>query len=128
MAPTTTIRNLILAALCATSATASYIQVNYYYDGGCSDYASQPPNVPYGSVYNWSWDHSGSANIANCDDYDFCSCTFFTQSNGGGPRYTVQPGSCATNWPYGFKSFECTYGNYFPKEKRSVEETVEGNI
>jgi hypothetical protein len=128
MAPITTLLNLILAALlCATSTTAAYIQVNYYYDGGCTDYASQAPNVPNNANYNWSWGGSGSANIANCDGYDFCYCTFYTQPNGGGASRGIDVGGCASNYPQGYQSFTCEYG-YFFKEKRSVGGTTEGNF
>jgi hypothetical protein len=128
MAPITTFRNLILAALlCATLTTARYIQVNYYYDGGCADYASQAPNVPNDAIYNWSWGGSGSANIANCNGYEICQCTFFTQPNGGGARFEVDFGDCASDYPNGFKSFICEYAG-FSKGKRSVGGTAEGNL
>jgi hypothetical protein len=128
MAPITTLRNLILAALlCAISTTARSFQVNYYYDGGCSDYASQAPNVPNNAIYNWSWGGSGSANIANCDGYDICYCIFYTQPNGGGSRFEVDYGVCASNWPNGFKSFVCQY-EQFKEGKRIVEGTAEGNL
>ncbi|KAI2629347.1 hypothetical protein GGS26DRAFT_592014 [Hypomontagnella submonticulosa] len=87
----------------------SAIQVNYYKDGGCSDYATSIKNVPSdGSCYNYEWNGSNSANIANCD-WPNCECIFFTDGNCQNPKYSAVWGSdnCASNWGGGFHSFTC---------------------
>jgi hypothetical protein len=98
----------LMAAL-AASASAAGIHINYYTDGGCSNYASSPPNVPIdGGCYNWQWNGANSANIANCD-YKECWCTFYTQPNcqGAAQALTYSGDNCASNWGQGYVSFKC---------------------
>src|SRR6266699_2547802 len=80
-------------------------QVNYYYDGGCSQYAATPPNVQLDeSCYNYQWTNMNSANIAACDD-EYCSCCFYADGNCRGDCIPVNwAGSdCASNWGPGFQ-------------------------
>jgi len=100
----------LVSLLGATLATAANIQVNYYTDGGCTAYASTPPNTPTnGGCYNWQWTGSNSANIANCNGFRQCTCLFYTQPNCGGAVEAAQYGgnNCASNWGAGFVSFRC---------------------
>jgi hypothetical protein len=87
----------------------NYIQVNYYWDGGCTDYALDIPNPPE-SMFDYAYTNTNSANIANCN-YGYCSCTFYTGPNGEGSSQTVTYPSpnCASNWGGGFQSFSCVY-------------------
>ena len=100
-----------LLAAFAVSASAANIHVNYYTDGGCSSYASSPPNVPTNGIscYNWNWTGANSANIADCNGFRQCSCLFFTQDNCQGAVQSVTYGgnNCASNWGHGFVSFRC---------------------
>jgi hypothetical protein len=97
------------AFLAFVPALASAMNVNYYSDGGCSNYVSSPPNVPAdGSCYNWQWSGSNSANIANCD-YGTCVCSFHVDANCGGPYEQIEYGvnDCASYYGTGFQSFAC---------------------
>lgn len=91
------------------------IQVNYYYDGGCSDFAVSPPNVPNalgsGDSYGYQWTYSNSANVANCDGYLVCVCLFYTGPNLEGSVQVADYGghNCASDWGVGFQSFQCFY-------------------
>ena len=86
------------------------LQINYYTDGGCSSFASSPPN-PFtdNSCYNWQISGTNSANIANCDGFSTCDCSFYTQPNCGGASQSASFGgnNCASNWGQGFSSFKC---------------------
>lgn len=123
-----TLRGLTLGVLfsSATLTVGQYIQVNYYYDGGCSDYAIDIPNPPNDSNYNYQYSNTNSANIANCDSYDYCSCNFYTQPNSSGPMEAADyyGDNCASNWGGGFQSFTCVYGYNNDGYKR----TVSGNL
>lgn len=116
--PTGRMRCLI-PFIAATTALASNIQVNYYYDAGCSDYAVEVDNVPT-DCFTWGWRGSNSANIAKCvnpatgqERQNGCQCQYYTQPNCQGPseyRYWIDYGfdpSCASNPSQGFQSFQC---------------------
>jgi hypothetical protein len=111
--------------LSSTPAVGQYIQVNYYWDGGCADFALDIPNPPYGN-FNYAYTGTNSANIANSDGYDWCYCNFYTQPNGGGAVEALDyyGNNCASNWGEGFQSFDCSFGYNDYKEKR----TVTGNL
>ncbi|KAI1206001.1 uncharacterized protein F4807DRAFT_464009 [Annulohypoxylon truncatum] len=91
----------------ATAATA--IQVNYYTDGGCTQFNTSPPNVPTdGSCYQYQFSGTNSANVANCD-HSVCECIFYTGANCQGAQdVAISPGdNCASNYGPGFQSFRC---------------------
>ncbi len=69
------------------------------YDGGCTDYASSPPNVPTdNSCYNWNWGGSNSANIGQCGDDALCECAFFAKDGCQGSSKKASDGdSCASD-------------------------------
>jgi hypothetical protein len=112
-----TIRSLTLAVLLSsatlTVAQSTYMQVNYYWDGGCTDYALSIPWPPDNEIYNYAYTNTNSANIANCDGYDYCECTFYAGPDGTGESWSASyyvAENCASNWGGGFQSFNCQYG------------------
>jgi hypothetical protein len=93
----------------ATSVTAT-IKVQYYKDGGCTDYAIEfnPPNG--GSCWGYEWGGTRSANIASCSGKNLCYCEFYSETNCNGGKWTAEYGhsNCASNWSGGgFKSMKC---------------------
>ncbi|KAK3990436.1 hypothetical protein QBC44DRAFT_307542 [Cladorrhinum sp. PSN332] len=121
MKPTTLIT--ILAPL------VNGIQVNYYWDGGCGDFALDIPNVPSGSCYNYAWSNTNSALVASCEGYRTCSCTFYTQDNCGGPAQSRSiGGGCASNWGWGFRSFRCVGSVGWPGLRSASGSEVEGAV
>ena len=63
------------------------MQINYYWDGGCTNYAAQVDwdSTWYG-CYNYYVSGTWSNSIATCRSAYGCSCTFYSNSNcaGGG--------------------------------------------
>jgi hypothetical protein len=94
-----------------TAATAATLKVNYYSDGGCSNYmTSLTPTTDY-YCYDYVWTGSNSANIADCTfPNGKCLCTFYTQPHCKGAQQTVVYGAdnCASNWGRGFYSMRCS--------------------
>jgi hypothetical protein len=90
--------------------TASQIKAQYYYDGGCTDYAVEF-YPPVGGCYNYAWSSSNSANIAHVTGIDgTVRCTFFTQQDCKGASQITTEGTnqdCASNWGAGFTSVSC---------------------
>ncbi|TVY47285.1 hypothetical protein LCER1_G008519 [Lachnellula cervina] len=124
----TTISTFVLGAFLSTAtsvAAGNYIQVNYYKDGGCKDFAAKIENPPQGKDYDYAYGGSNSASIANCNGYSYCECTFYTNQGSSGPSETANWGgsNCASNYGSGFKSFTCSYGSFIKRE-----EEVSGNI
>ena len=75
---------LAFAPLFATLAVASYIQLNYYYDDSCTEFASSPPVVPLdldGGVYNWEIAGTNSVGIANCEGFGQCTCNLYQDAS-----------------------------------------------
>ncbi|KAL5338889.1 hypothetical protein BJX70DRAFT_365424 [Aspergillus crustosus] len=99
------------AALLATlTSVSASIQVNYYSDGGCSDYLLSLYNVPNSDTcYDYAWGDQNSANIAACGNKNTCYCTFYTESycKGVSQALTYGKDNCASNYGHGFKSFRC---------------------
>jgi hypothetical protein len=102
-----------IATFVVSAALASAIQINYYSDGGCSNYLVSPPNVPTdGSCYDYQFGGTNSANIANCD-YNACYCIFYVNSGCVGlqePTSVPSGSNCASNYGSGFSSFRCYTG------------------
>ncbi|TVY46620.1 hypothetical protein LOCC1_G003303 [Lachnellula occidentalis] len=124
----TTISTFVLGAFLSTAtsvAAGDYIQVNYYTDGDCKEYATAIKTPPEGQVYDYSYGGSNSASIAECNGYGFCTCTFYQNEGGSGVNEVATYGgnNCASNWGSGFKSFECWYGGFGDKR-----EVVSGNM
>ncbi|KAI1101328.1 hypothetical protein F4804DRAFT_13936 [Jackrogersella minutella] len=91
----------------ATAAAA--VQINYYSDGGCSQYITSPPSVPTdGSCYQYQFGGTNSANIADCD-HSICECIFYTGANCQGAQdVAISPGdNCASDYGSGLQSFQC---------------------
>jgi hypothetical protein len=112
-----TIRNLtfgvLLSSATSTVAQSLYTQVNYYWDGGCTDYALDIPWPPNNQNFNYAYTNTNSANIASCDGYDYCECTFYAGPDSTGESWKISyfgDGNCASNWGAGFQSFNCEYG------------------
>jgi hypothetical protein len=100
---------LTLLPLLFTLASAT-IKVQYYKDGGCTDYAIEfnPPNG--GSCWDYEWGGIRSANIASCSGKNLCYCEFYSETNCNGGKWTAEYGhnNCASNWSGGgFKSMKC---------------------
>jgi hypothetical protein len=110
-------------ALLISAATAAELKVNYYSDGGCSDYIlSLHPGVSYG-CYDYNWQGSNSANIADCTyPNGVCVCTFYTQAGCKGASQSVDypNNNCASNYGHGFLSMKCAV-IHDPKEKKMLE-------
>ena len=102
---------LAFAPLFATLTIAkNYIQINYFYDDACSDFASSPPNVPLDfGVYNWEFPGTNSAGIANCEGYSNCWCWFHTGANSTGTTALAEypTGNFTTCATGQFASFDC---------------------
>jgi hypothetical protein len=103
------------APLLATLAVAGSIQVNYFYDNNCTDFASSPPVVPNDEVYVWEITGTNSAGIANCDGFDYCWCHFYGGTNDTISNNTSHGLGQLAQYPLGptcvsgaFESFECT--------------------
>ncbi|RYP20882.1 hypothetical protein DL765_002532 [Monosporascus sp. GIB2] len=101
----------ILGAAGSAAAGSRDAKIQYYYDGGCSNYAVEF-NVPSSTCYNYDWTNSNSANIASCDSmYKDCTCKFYEEKDCKGTLRTAQNdgpfGNCASNWGKGFKSVIC---------------------
>jgi hypothetical protein len=98
------------APLLAPLAVAGSIQVNYFYDNNCTDFASSPPAVPNNEVYVWEIAGTNSAGIANCDGFDYCWCYFYKGINEtiiDTPHRLAQYPSGPTCVSGAFESFEC---------------------
>jgi hypothetical protein len=98
-------------SLIATIATmASAIKVQYYSDGGCSNYLVEfyPPGN--GNCYNYEYSNSHSANVATCDGPKGCGCVFYDGRGCKGKAWSSDytGKNCASNWDGGgFKSMKC---------------------
>ncbi|GFF24679.1 hypothetical protein IFM61606_09217 [Aspergillus udagawae] len=95
-----------------TAATAATLQVNYYSDGGCSNYMTElKPSPSPTTCVDYVWGGSNSMNIAACTfPNGKCICTVYTQPHCKGAQQTVVYGgdNCASNWGRGFYSFKCS--------------------
>ncbi|KAG5745541.1 hypothetical protein H9Q72_014107 [Fusarium xylarioides] len=101
---------LTFAAL-ITAISAAELKVNYYKDGGCSQWAgvSLHPGTSWG-CYTYTWNGANSANIADCTyPNGKCACTFYTQQYCKGASETViyPKDNCASNWGHGYESMKC---------------------
>lgn len=108
--------------LSSTLAVGQSIQVNYYWDGGCEDFALALPNPPQ-IIFDYTYTGTNSENIANCD-YDYCNCQFYVEPNAVGVPIQLSWGgdNCASNWGGGFQSFHCEYGSY------NIKRSISGNF
>jgi hypothetical protein len=100
-------------------------QVNYYKDGGCTEYnIGFTPNT-YGA-YSYYDPGTNSANIADCFQSveTHCSCTFYTEDHQQGTAVVADwyGNNCASAWGKGFKSMYC---KVWGLNKRGVEEIRE---
>ncbi|KAI2637166.1 hypothetical protein GGS26DRAFT_588711 [Hypomontagnella submonticulosa] len=89
-------------------------KINYYTDGGCTDYLVSIFPFTDDSCYGYQFTGDNSANIANCDapSGSDCVCTFFVQDNcqGAGQSIGYSSGAdCTSNFGRGFLSMRCTY-------------------
>lgn len=100
----------LILAFVVTTATAAELKVNYYSDGECTAYIlSLHPGVSFG-CYDYNWQGSNSANIADCTyPNGVCACTFYTQAGCKGASQSVDypNNNCASNYGHGFLSMKC---------------------
>ncbi len=110
-----------------SAATAvQYLQVNYYWDGGCSDWANSLSitfNDPSRCI-QYDIEGSWSANIAACKDWSWgCYCDFYSDANcknHAGYVDGVANNKCANNGGKGFRllavrvqpPLKCGYSHY----------------
>ncbi|KAL3444412.1 hypothetical protein BJX65DRAFT_310993 [Aspergillus insuetus] len=101
----------LLAATAALASTATAIdfqlKVNYYSDGGCTDYVTSIWPHSNGDCYDYDYGGTNSANIANCDGFQLCDCTYYAEKGCTGKELQRFGGSCASNWGAGWKSMSC---------------------
>ncbi|KAH6632525.1 hypothetical protein F5144DRAFT_534118 [Chaetomium tenue] len=106
---------LAASALFATAVNAAHIKVNYYSDGGCSDYMiSIYPSTDW-TCYDYNWSGQNSVGIAECTfPNGVCYCDFYTHGGCSGASIGKSlsysgsdPGWCASNWGHGFESMRC---------------------
>ncbi|KAF7588702.1 hypothetical protein BBP40_005302 [Aspergillus hancockii] len=90
-----------------TSVSAAQLKVNYYSDGGCTNYLTSiyPGNVQ--DCYDYDYSGTNSANIANCDGYQLCTCYFYSEKGCKGKEVWQPSYSCASNWGTGWASMKC---------------------
>ncbi|KAF5708867.1 hypothetical protein FGLOB1_6237 [Fusarium globosum] len=70
----------------ALNARAVDLKVQYYKDGGCSDYAVSIWPGTSNSCYGYSYSNTNSANIVTCGGRGVaCTCYMFEQDNSTGP-------------------------------------------
>ncbi|RDW78707.1 uncharacterized protein DSM5745_05559 [Aspergillus mulundensis] len=102
---------LLATTTLLTGALSADLQVNYYSDGGCSDYMTSIHPGTGGSCVDYVWTGSNSINIADCTfPNGACTCTFYTQPGcSGAKQQVVYPNdNCASNWGRGFYSMKCS--------------------
>ncbi|SCV30716.1 uncharacterized protein FFB14_03190 [Fusarium fujikuroi] len=97
----------------ALNARAVDLKVQYYKDGGCSDYAVSIWPGTSNSCYGYSYSNTNSANIVTCGGRGVaCTCYMFEQDNckGSSVRTVALSGSgsaCVSNWGKGYRSMKC---------------------
>jgi hypothetical protein len=93
------------------------LQINYYWDAGCTDYATQfnLEADAQGGCINGDVAGSSSANIANCNA-EYCICIFYELEYCGGQSWEVDVGygvnpNCVNDGGSGVAvgSFECEF-------------------
>ncbi|KAL4909377.1 hypothetical protein BDW74DRAFT_146461 [Aspergillus multicolor] len=102
---------LATATLFTSTLAARNLQVNYYSDGGCTDYMTSINPGTGGNCVDYVWTGSNSINIADCTfPNGDCTCTFYTQPGcRGAQQQVVYPSdNCASNWGRGFYSMKCS--------------------
>ena len=93
------------------------MQLNYYWDSACTDYANSvqvADGLDQGTCVQYYIAGSWSSNIADCYGQSAnCGCYFFVSDNCSGEGYgadTYQAGdNCADNNGQGFQSFQCDW-------------------
>ena len=95
------------------SKRSELVQVNYYWDGACSNYAAQVDYDSSWTCYNYYVAGSWSSNIANCYNGDNCQCWWFATSDCvrtscmGTSHYGPGGETCFDNQGQGVWSFTC---------------------
>ncbi|KAH8703951.1 hypothetical protein BGW36DRAFT_423489 [Talaromyces proteolyticus] len=84
MAISSSVRNIVLTGLLGATAVLAggSAQVNYYTDAGCTQYQwsdafSLGSYAGPGYSYSYQLEGTQSANVANCNDWTWCVCTFY---------------------------------------------------
>ncbi|RGP78605.1 hypothetical protein FLONG3_3227 [Fusarium longipes] len=72
--------NSFAAATIFAGVASARLQVNYYWDGACQNYALSF-NPTDGECYNYKVVGTNSAYLTNCDGNNVCQCAFYTESN-----------------------------------------------
>lgn len=106
----------LLAALTASVASASQIQINYYSDV-CNSYEGQTDvnwatNIYDGNNNNcYNYQFGNYANIANCNTGDGCRCNFYNSDNCQNYSGYTASGSGNCIPVSNARSFACWYGS-----------------
>jgi hypothetical protein len=105
-----------LAVFLGVSSATEQMQINYYYDSGCSDYIGQI-DVTWASYSGdgsncYNYNYGTSVNIANCYE-NYCFCSLYQQENcNGNVGSIIIGGSGNTNCipdSSAYYSFACYY-------------------
>ena len=103
----------LIPLLAALATVASATKVQYYRDGGCSDYAVELSPPSDGTCWGYQYDGTHSAKITSCTSpRTGCYCEFFQEEGCRGGKWTATTGTtnCASNWNGGgFKRLKCYY-------------------
>ncbi|KAB8234040.1 uncharacterized protein BDW43DRAFT_310713 [Aspergillus alliaceus] len=97
----------ILASV-ITAVSAAELKVNYYSDGGCTNYLTSIWPGDVGRCYDYDYTNTNSANIANCNGYQLCTCSFYSEKGCKGKEEYRIGSSCASNWGTGWASMKCS--------------------
>jgi hypothetical protein len=90
------------------------MQINYYWDGGCKNYAAQVDwQSNWYGCYNYYIPGTWSNSIATCRSANGCLCTFYSNSDctGGGTEWNAYRNgnnvNCNNNGGLGVRSLRC---------------------
>lgn len=101
--------SLVLASI-ISAAIAAEIKVNYFSDGGCSDYMiTITPSTDW-SCYNYEWSGQNSVGVASStfpNGTPICTYYVFADCQGASQTETGVHDNCASNWGHGFLSMRC---------------------
>jgi hypothetical protein len=104
------ITTTLFLPLLAATVSAGKVKVNYYKDGGCTDWLASFNPADDGSCYNYALAGMNSANVVDCHELS-CACDFYPENNCNGKSRlaSTENGNCASNWGTGYRSMKCAY-------------------
>ncbi|CEI63438.1 hypothetical protein FVEN_g41 [Fusarium venenatum] len=102
---------LAVFAASVSAGIGDYAKIQYYYDGGCSQYATEFKVGDFECI-NYDYGNTNSGNVAGCDSRNNdCECKFYQNRDCKGPLMRAGTdsvfGNCASQWGKGFKSVYC---------------------